>query len=86
MDALFDEKEQEYRRRYTEEQGSFDLLAFRNTLENYVNSRSDEICIRTGNPEELEAFAGDRIRVLYDEGIHEGIRISYRDTVYDFSL
>jgi hypothetical protein len=86
LSSLFSAEEQEYLDAYTEETGSYDLLAFHNYIANYVKDHENRVYLRTGNPEEFADFAGDRVRVVLDTGIHEGMRISYRDTVYDYSL
>ena len=86
LKELFDDEEDAYLDRYVEERGVFDLLEFQNFLTNYVKSHENEVYIRTGSPEELADLESSHVHVLYDEGVHEGIRISYKNTVYDFSL
>ena len=84
--ALFSEEEDAYLEQHVKETGTFDLLEFQNFLTNYVKSHENEVYIRTGSPEELADLENSHVHVLYDEGVHEGIRISYKNTVYDFSL
>lgn len=86
LKELFDDEEDAYLDRYAEESGSFDLLSFYNHLTDYVRSHENEVYIRTGNPEEIQELESGNVHVLLDEEVHEGVRISYKNTVYDFSL
>lgn len=86
LKALLDAEEDAFLLDYAEETGSFDLLAFQNYLTDYVRGHEQEVYIRTGNPEELKGLEDAHVHVLYDEGVHEGVRVSYKNTVYDFSL
>jgi uncharacterized protein YoxC len=86
LSGLFNEEEEEYLGEYTKETGQFDLLAFHNYITNYVKDHESKVYLRTGNPEEFMDFENERVSVVRDMGIHEGIRVSYKDTVYDYSL
>jgi hypothetical protein len=87
LHEIFDEKECACLDAYIEDrQGAFDVLAFRAELENYVKSEAREVYIRTGSPEELSDMERDHIHVLFDPGVHEGFRVSFKNTVYDYSL
>jgi hypothetical protein len=86
LHRIFDEKERACLDAYIKENGAFDLLTFRADLENYVKSEAREVYIRTGNPEELSDMEREHIHVIFDPGVHEGFRVSFRNTVYDYSL
>jgi hypothetical protein len=86
LKQILNEEEWKCLHAYVEETGSFDLLAFHSYLSNYVKDHENELYIRTGNPDEWKQYEGKHVHVLYDAGIHEGIRISFKDTVYDYSL
>jgi hypothetical protein len=86
LHEIFDEKENACLDAYVRDQGTFDVLSFRSDLENYVKGEEREVYIRTGNPEELSDMESDHIHVLFDPGVHEGFRVSYKNTVYDYSL
>jgi hypothetical protein len=86
LKQILNEEEMAFLNSYIEETGSFDLLQFHNYLSNYVKDHENELYIRTGNPDEWKQYERAHVHVLYDAGIHEGIRISFKDTVYDYSL
>lgn len=86
LKELFDDEEDAFLDRYAQETGSFDLLAFYSYLEDYVRGHENEVYIRTGNPEEMKGLQSEHVHVLLDTDVHEGVRISYKNTVYDFSL
>lgn len=86
LKELFDDEEDAFLDRYAQEQGCFDLLAFHNYLTNYVRGHEHEVYIHTGNPEEYADMETDHVHVKYDPGVHEGVRVSYQNTLYDFSL
>jgi hypothetical protein len=86
LHRMFDEKERACMDAYIKENGAFDLLTFRTDLENYVESEASEVYIRTGNPEELADMEREHVHVLFDPGVHEGFRVSFKNTVYDYSL
>lgn len=86
LKELFDDEEDAFLDNYAQETGSFDLLAFHNYLTDYVRGHEHEVYIRTGNPEEVADLEAPHVHVLYDAGVHEGVRVSYKNTVYDFSL
>ncbi len=84
--GLFDERETQFWKSWLEDQGGGDLLAFRGYLEDYVARHEDRVYIRTGNPEEVEELESERVCVLFDPGVHEGVRVSYKNMVYDYGL
>lgn len=86
LGELFDERERDFLAGWLEGQETLDLLAFRSYLADYVRGHENQVYIRTGNPEEVEELESERVHVLYDEGVHEGVRVSYKNTVYDFSI
>ncbi|MCD8197718.1 MAG: hypothetical protein LUE24_11250 [Lachnospiraceae bacterium] len=86
LGELFDEREKAFLSEWLDRRGSFDLLAFRSDLTDYVRGHENQVYIRTGNPEEVAELESGRVHVLYDEGVHEGVCVSYKNTVYDFSI
>jgi uncharacterized membrane-anchored protein YhcB (DUF1043 family) len=86
LSSLFNEEEEAYLGDYTAEHGKFDLLNFHNYITNYVKDHESHVYIRTGNPEDFADLIRENVSVLFDPGIHEGIRISFKNTVYDYSL
>ncbi|MCD8097442.1 MAG: hypothetical protein LUE31_05275 [Lachnospiraceae bacterium] len=83
---LFDERERAFLSEWLEGRDDCDLIAFQTYLCDYIRAHEDQVYIRTGNPEELADLESERVHVLYDEGVHEGVRVSWKNTVYDFSL
>lgn len=86
LQELFDEREREALTEWAAERGGFDLLALRTFLSDYVRAHEDRVYIRTGNPEEVEGLESERVHVLYDPAVHEGVHVSYKNLVYDFGL
>ena len=86
LKELFDDEEDAYIDNYAEENGCFDLLAFHSHLTNYVKGHENAVYIRTGTPESYKDLESKNVHVLFDPDIHEGVRVSYKNTVYDFSI
>ena len=86
LKELFDDEEDADIDTFAEERGRFDLLEFHSHLTNYVKGHQHKVYIRTGNPEEFADLESAQVCVLYDPDIHEGVRVSYKNTVYDFSI
>ncbi len=86
LGAIFDEEEDRYLEQWAQERGGFDILEFYGHLTDYVRSHEDQVYVRTGDPDELKDLKEDRVQVLYDPDVHEGVRVSYKNKVYDFSL
>lgn len=86
LKELFDDEEDAYLDQYCMERGTFDLLAFHNDLKAYVREHEHEFYIQAGNPEEYKDLEDAHVHVVYDPGVHEGVRVSYKNTLYDFSI
>ena len=86
LKELFDDEEDAYLDQYCMERGAFDLLAFHNDLKAYVREHGHEFYIQSGNPEEYQDLEAPNVHVVYDPGVHEGVRVSYKNTLYDFSI
>ena len=86
LKELFDDEEDAYLDQYCMERGAFDLLAFHNDLKAYVREHGHEFYSQSGNPEEYQDLEAPNVHVVYDPGVHEGVRVSYKNTLYDFSI
>lgn len=86
LKSVFDEREGEFLDDYLLRQAPFDILKLREELEGYVKSHEDRIYIRTGIPKEYEGIGGNRVEVIFDAGVHEGVRVSYKNKVYDYAV
>ena len=80
LKELFDDEEDAYLDQYCMERGAFDLLAFHNDLKAYVREHGHEFYIQSGNPEEYQDLEAPNVHVVYDPGVHEGVRVSYKNT------
>ncbi len=72
---------------------SFKLVTTDNTIENFLNYldemeeiNSPYITIQVGNRNENYDHFSDYIKTVYNDKIYRGIKIIYRNKVYDFSL
>lgn len=72
---------------------SFKIIATDNSIENFVDYlnelvelNSPYIVIQVGNKQENYDHISDYIRTVYNDKIYRGIKIIYRNKIYDFSL
>ena len=72
---------------------AFKLMTAENTVENFidyldqlVDLNNPKVKILVGNKSENYDHLGSHIETVYDDKIYRGIKIVYRNKVYDFSL
>lgn len=64
----------------------FDLMAFLEEMEACAREGSDRMTVYTGDPDADYGALDPQIDTVYDAGICEGVRILYRNRLYDYSL
>lgn len=64
----------------------FDPAAFLDAMEGEAHAGSDDMTVYTGDPQADYAACGADITTVYDPSICEGVRIAYRNKLYDFCL
>lgn len=63
-----------------------DLLEFLDYLKNYVRSHRNLVRIRRGKVGVLKANEGSKVVIEEDDSIHEGLKIIYKNQLYDYSI
>lgn len=73
---------------YLEEMGEdhLDLLSFLDHVKNYARSHQNLVRIRKGRTGVLKAKEGGNVVVEEDDSIHEGLKIIYKNQLYDYSI
>ncbi len=65
---------------------AFDVIAFWNEVQDGAQTGSDRLTVYTSDPAADYSFVGGEIETVYDPSICEGVRILYRDKLYDYCL
>lgn len=92
-----DELEDEYKRILNKKEykvyESFKIITTDNSIENFVDYlnelvelNSPYVIIQVGNKNENYDYLSEYIKTIYNDKIYRGIKIVYRNKIYDFSL
>ena len=71
---------------YDFDNSKFNILNFINFLEYKIIKESNDIEIVVGYQDIDYSYIDERITMIYDNNITEGIKICYHNKVYDFSI
>ena len=62
------------------------IYNFLNYLDYQLQSQSPFIYVLVGNKQENYDYLSDKVKTIYDEKIYKGIKIKYRNKIYDYSI
>lgn len=88
LETMLAPSEQNALRDYLREEGGgrLDLLEFMEYLKNYVRSHQNVVHIRRGKLGSFKAAEGSNVVIEEDASIHEGLKIIYKNQLYDYSI
>ena len=64
----------------------FDINKFISKLDTLIEKNDPTIYVLTGNEKKNYDFISDNVKTVIDRNINEGIKISYKGNLYDYSL
>jgi hypothetical protein len=88
LDTVLSPMEQTVVEEYLEEmdQSELDMLEFMDHIDNYVRSHQNIIHVRRGRMSQVQTEPGSRVLVEQDDSVHEGLKIVYKNQLYDYSI
>lgn len=75
-------------KKYLDKYGSdkFNIIDFKNYIEDLLQKNDPTIYIKVGKVDENYDYLNSQIKTIYDEKICKGIKIIYKNKIYDYSL
>lgn len=62
------------------------IYNFLNYLDYEIQSKSPYIYVLVGNKQENYDYLSDKVKTIYDGKIYKGIKIKYKNKIYDYSI
>ena len=84
LKKIASKEELKYLENYKKE--DFNILEFKNHIENLIDQNDQTIYVRVGKKEENYDHLNNNIKTIYDESIIKGIKIVYQNKLFDYSL
>ena len=85
IDRILDESESFMIKKYIK-MDKFNINSFITELDTLIEKLDPKVYIYTGDKNSNYDFISDKIQTIYDSSVNEGIRISYKGKLYDYSL
>ena len=86
MRELLDDKEYDIYELYLDINDNNDIDGFVDYLSEMVDLNSPEVLVYVGKKEENYDYLSKYVKTVYSKDIYKGIRIVYRNKIYDYSL
>ena len=86
LNKNLDNKELEIYKAYLTTNKKFNLDSFIDYLNELVDLNNPNITVYVGNKTENYDYLSEHIKTIYSKDIYKGIKIIYRNKIYDYSL